>query len=61
MAGGLVYTSKYPIAGLVSCPGGGWDGYNNNGQKVVTGIYHLVITPPGGKPTVYHVAVIRGN
>ena len=59
MVGKLVYATTFPISGS-TCPGG-WDGFNNNGQKVVTGVYHLLITPPGGSPTVYHVAVIRGN
>ncbi len=37
---------------------GGWDGNNNNGVKVVTGVYFLVVS---GSNTVYNVAVIRGQ
>jgi hypothetical protein len=59
MVGALVYSRTIP-GNSTACVDN-WDGFNNNGQKVVTGLYQVLLTFPDGTNTIYRVAVIRGT
>lgn len=58
MIGALVYSRT--LGGTTACVDN-WDGNNNNGQKVVTGLYQILLTYTDGTNTIYRIAVIRGN
>ncbi|MDK9700022.1 MAG: hypothetical protein OEM52_07755 [bacterium] len=44
---------------FVEAAGIGWDGKNEEGERVASGVYYIVVTSPDGKNSLGKVAVIR--